>query len=161
MRGSRGIGLIEIVIAAGIFAVAIFSLLAFIQYSAAAVDNNLRRVQAAFLAEEGLEAARHLRDQTWANIANLDPNTTYYLVFTPGTPASWALTTVVQPAIFGTFTRQIAVPTVQRSGTDDVVSSGGVVDPDTRLVRVVVSWQDRGQTKSFPLETYLTNVFGG
>lgn len=161
MRGSRGIGLIEIVIAAGIFAVAIFSLLVFIQYSAAAIDNNLRRVQAAFLAEEGLEAARHLRDQAWTNIATLDPNTTYYFVFTPGTPASWALTTVAQPAISGTFTRQIVVPTVQRSGTDDIVALGGVVDPNTRLVRVVVSWQDRGQAKSFQLETYLTNVFSG
>lgn len=160
-RRAAGIGLVEIVIAAGIFAAAGFALMALVQYSTGVMDNNLRRIQAAFLAEEGIEAVRHLRDQTWPNIGNADPATPYYLVFTPGTPASWSLTSVAQPQISGTFTRQVQLPEVQRSGADDIVTSGGVVDPNTRLVRVTISWQDRGEAKSLQLETYLTNVFGG
>lgn len=160
-RRAAGIGLVEIVIAVGIFAAAGFALMALVQYSAAVMDNNLRRIQAAFLAEEGIEAVRHLRDQAWTNIGNSSPVTPYYLVFTPGAPASWALTPVAPPAISGTFTRQITLPEVQRSGTDDIVASGGVVDPNTLLVRVTVSWRDRSEAKSLQLETYLTNVFGG
>ncbi len=103
---------------------------------------------------------RYFRDHSWTNISSLSTSQDYYLVFTQGNPASWATSTIASAPIGGVYTRKVNVFDVYRSSsTDDIVSSGGVVDSNIRRIRVTISWQDQRGTRNFFVETYLANLF--
>lgn len=159
MKNKEGIGLIEIVISASIVGGALFALLVVAQNSLSLLEDNTQQAQAAYLAEEGLEVMRYLRDQSWNNIGALMNNQDYYLQFTEGAPASWAVTAVAQPAVFGAFTRTIRVFDANRSPTDDIVSAGGVADNKTKRVQVTITWGGPRGPKNFVLETYIAAIF--
>lgn len=154
---SSGFGIIEIVIAAAIIGTAIFSL-----FNVFVLANRLSgeagdKISANFLAEEGLEAVRYLRDDGWTkNIAGLSAGTNYYLSFDKNT-SRWSMGTVNPGTIDGTFTRVFTVENVSRDSSDNIVSSGGTNDPDTKKINVSITWSERGSTQTLTLSTYLTN----
>src|SRR3989338_3339471 len=78
----KGFGILEIVIAVSIISATIFSLSFVFIISSRLEEASLNKIRANFLAEEGLEATRFLRDQSWAtNLGGLSIGTTYYLSF--------------------------------------------------------------------------------
>lgn len=115
------------------------------------------QVQASFLLEEGIEAMRFVRDSGWDD--NIDPlaaETTYYLYFDG---SSWRVTTTPE-SVFQRFDRYVYLDEVYRDSNDDIVASGGALDPDTKEVNVVVSWLDAsGITHSVAAASYLTNQY--
>ncbi len=114
------------------------------------------KIQAAYLEEEGLEAMRLLRDNSWdANIASRPADSGFYLVFDSGV---WQITDANNP-IDNIFERKITLADVYRDGAQNIVSTAGTLDPNTKKVTVSVSWSDRGVTIVRSLSTYLTNVF--
>lgn len=114
------------------------------------------KVQATYLEEEGLEALRLLRDNGWsANIALEPSGVPFYLVFDSG---AWQSTST-NNKIDNIFTREIVLADVYRDGAQDIVSTGGDLDPNTRKATVTVSFSERGVTIVKSLSTYLTNVF--
>lgn len=54
------------------------------------------------------------------------------------------------------FSRSLTVTNMNRDAGGNLVASGGTPDANTKQVTVQLSWQERGQSKSFSLSTMLT-----
>lgn len=160
MVKNRGFGLMEIVVAASIVSVSLFALIGASQASFKAVDDSLMRRRAEFLAEEGIEAVKILRDNGWA--ASIDPltaGTTYYPSFNSSTN-TWSLITANPGAVDGIFTRTIIFSDVYRKNSDqDIVDISApdpkTLDPGTLLVTSLVSWGG----KQVEIKTYIADIF--
>ena len=154
-----GFGVVEILVAAAIISVAVFSL-----FNVFVLGNRLsgeasNKIRANFLAEEGLEALRYLRDDSWSqHLAGLASGTNYYLVFNSGT-SKWSVGTTNPGAIDSVFTRTITLTNVSRDSSDNIVSSGGTNDPNTKQFNTTVTWAERGGVKSLILSTYLGDSY--
>ena len=135
---SRGLTLVEVVIASAIILAAVVALLGVHSLYLKTALENAQTVKATYLAEGGLEEIRYLRDDSWsANILNLTSTATY----------------------FDNFQRTITLGAVYRDNNDDIISSGGTLDPNTKLVTAAVSWLKAGATTTKSISTYLTNIY--
>lgn len=153
---TKGIGLVEVVVGAGILSLAGVALLITYGLYVRVASFAPRPIQAAFLEDEGMEAMRTLRDKSWANISGLTASTTYYLSFNAST-TSWT-TTTTPSMIDKIFSRTIVLSTVNRDANNDISSSGSN-DPNTRKVTISVSWFKDNATTTKQLIGYLTNLF--
>ena len=153
----QGFGLIETVVGAAIIGVVLFSAAQIGQFVFRLVDESNFRLRAAFLAEEGIEVMRILRDTSWAtNVAPLALSTDYYMTWSGG---AWQVGTTPSPFVDGTFDRRLRVEAVSRDSTDAITTSGGTLDPNTKKVTIAVGWSNRGRWATTTLATYLTNLF--
>lgn len=153
---TKGIGLVEVVVGIGIFVAAVVAIIGGFRFFLSVGFANLDNVKAQFLLEEGFEAVRAMRDTSYdPNITDLIGAGTYYLEFTDST---WATTTTAT-LIDGRFTRTISLSEVHRDSNDDIVASGGTVDPNTVEVTVAVAWDRRGITATKSVTGYVTNLF--
>jgi len=151
-----GFALIEALVASAVIALVLAGVVAALLLTLRSALGNTASVQSAFLAQEGIEALRILRDNGWsANIASHPSGVNFYLVF-DGT--TWQATTTNR-SIDGTFERSAALADVYRNGNEDIVQSGGTLDPNTKKVTVSVSWREGGATTTRSLSAYLTNMF--
>ncbi len=147
----RGIALIEILIGTSILTIVLsfisYTLLLFLDTS----DLALEQTRALYLAEEGQEFLRYLRDEDWNTIADLTEGNTYYLSIATTTVSITSTPEVVD----GTFTRTVVVDELRRDGDGDFVESGGTVDNGGRVITVTVSWNGKDVT----LSSILTNLY--
>ncbi len=152
-----GIGLVEVVVGAGILSVAGVTL--FLTYGLYVQRASVapRPIQASFLLDEGMEVMRLTRDQNWNSILGLQVGTNYTPSFNASTSA-WSLTTTISP-VDNIFYRTIQVANVNRGATSDIVSSGGTLDTNTKKITVSVSWWNDGATTTKQLVGFLTNLF--
>ncbi len=151
----RGFMMVEVIIAASIIVVSVLALMTIAEKSVSIGGRLLHTTQSAFLLEEGAESVRILRDNAWSNISSLALGTTYYPTFSGGT---WTLATT--PNTVGIFTRTVVIGSVNRDNTTkDIVTSGGTLDPDIKLVTVTVSWSERGTVLTKTLSFYILNIF--
>lgn len=154
----RGFALIEIIVGSAI-AIGVFLALGSIgKYSLLLVNEANMRIRSSFLAAEGVEAVKIMRDTSWSkNIATLNPGTAYYLSFATSTNI-WATSTA--PALIdGVFTRTVTLQNVSRDASDRIIASGGINDPNTKKVTASVSYFVRGQSRQDSIATYMTNLF--
>jgi Tfp pilus assembly protein PilV len=152
----QGFAMVEAVVAISILAVILTALGSVSTKILSSSLDNTAKIQAAYLSEEGLEAARLLRDEGWStNIAPIASGSGFYLYFN-GT--SWTSTST-NILIDSTFERRITLTEVRRDNTQHIVASGGTVDPNIKKVTVSVSWNIRGATTTRSISTYLANVF--
>lgn len=152
----NGFTLVEVIVATSIILVFLSAMLGAYNLYLQMALTNTEKVKATFLLEEGIEAMKLIRDTSWTSgIANLGNNTPYSLAFS-GT--AWSATTT-HSYVDGVFERYVTLAAVERNASSEIVSSGGTVDADTRLITVTVSWNDRGATSTRSLSTYLTNIF--
>lgn len=157
-RGTPGFGLIEVIVASAIFLVLLLGAAVAGRIAVATVRESNIRLRAAFLAEEGIEAVRSIRDRGWTtHIQPAMNDTIYYLTFDA---SAWQLTTTSPLLVDGIFERRVLFSAVQRDGTDDIVASGGVVDQQSRAVSVQVIWQNPRGSASTSIDTYFTNLWG-
>ncbi len=151
-----GMSIIEILIGCSIIVIGIIALSStFTKYVTYALGNE-NNIQAAYLAEEGLEAMTFLREKSWTTyITPLVPGTTYYFSWDT-TNLFWNTTTV--PQYVGTkFLRKITIADVNRDGSDEIAVSG-TNDPDTQKVTVSVEYFQGHATSTRTLTTYITNL---
>lgn len=90
-----------------------------------------------FLAEEGYEMVRFLRDSDWTNLSNLSLNTNYYLEVATSTIDA----TTTPQVIDAEFLRLFRLVSVYRDGSDNVVASttpGATIDNDARQIEISV-----------------------
>lgn len=156
-NSNNGLSLVEVLIATSIILAFFLALITVYNSYLKLAKTNINSVKAIFLAEEGIEAIKILRDSSWSNeIVPLTSGTNYYLAFTGG---RWD-TTTSNIYIDANFERKLSFSNVNRDAvTDDIVTSGGILDPNTRLLTVTVSWNNRGATSTKVLSTYITNLF--
>ncbi len=154
-KENKGITVVEVIIGASIFLVVLLGLSSALNLIIQASLSNTGRVQGSFLAEEGIEAMRVLRDNGWtANIQPLLSNTDYFLSFDGTTFKA----TTTPAYIDNTFYRAVRVSGVYRDSSQNIASSG-TLDPKTKLVTVTVSWPFHNATTTESVSTYLTNIF--
>ena len=151
----RGFMIVEVLVAASIITASILAAMAVAQKSVYVSRQALHANQAAFLLEEGAETIRILRDNAWSNISNLSTATNYYPTFSGGT---WTLSTT--PNTVGIFTRTVTKANVHRDNTTkDIVETGGLGDPGTKLITITVSWPEGGAVVTKTLFFYVMDIF--
>lgn len=151
----NGFGMIEIVVGASIISLLSFGMATATQVSLRLSSENSNNNKAVFLIEEGVEAVKIIRDGSWSNISSLSTGTSYFLNFNGTT---W-LSTTTNAFIDGTFERKFQLDDVYRDADQDIVTSGGTLDPGTKKLTVSVSWNFRNSTTTKSVPTYITNMF--
>lgn len=154
-KNSQGFSLVEVLVMVFIATFAIFVVWrVYVLYIKISISNPAL-FQASFLAEEGIEVVKFMRDYGWShNIAVLSPGVSYTLTFDG---AMWGVTTT--PAyIDGFFDRRILFSDVYRDANGNI-SESGTADPGTKKVAVIVSWWKDTATSTREITTYVSNIF--
>lgn len=152
---NRGFGLVEVVVGVSIIASSIFFVMFVAQISQRVMGDGVSKLKAAFLAEEGIEAVKIMRDDGWqSNITPLQSGASYHLAFNG---SGWEATS--SPIyIDEIFERTFVAEDVRRDINDDI-SSSGANDPNTKKITATVSWLGRKGTTTESVSTYITNIF--
>ena len=150
----QGITLIEVLAALSIIAVMVvvigFSVTSFVDARSELLNNT----KAVYLAEEGYEILRALRNDDWSIIDALVIGDTNYFAVATTTIAVSGTPEVID----GEFYRSFKLSSVYRDGDDDITDSttpGAVVD--TEILEVTVSVF--GPTGTTSLTAILSNIF--
>src|SRR3989344_2387260 len=154
--GAKGFSLVEVVITASIFLVVILGLTGTFAFAVKGSLENVTKVQASFLEEEGLEVARLMRDAGWDENIAVHPSGEPFRILFDG--SAWQAT-FDNALVDGVFERKITFSDVYRDSGQNIVSSGGTLDSNTRKVTVEVSWPTASGTTTRALSTYITNIF--
>ena len=155
MRKSSGFSLVEVLVMVFIATFSIFAVWKiYVLYIKISLSNPAT-FQASFLAEEGIEAVKFMRDSGWStNISTLSADASYTLTFNGIT---WGVTTT--PAfIANQFDRRLSVSDVYRDISGNIAESG-TSDPNTKKVLVTVSWLKDAATTTRGITTYVSNIF--
>jgi len=148
----RGQMVIEVIVAVSIFAIIAASSIIAIVGSLNTSRLSEEESQATFIANEGLEGVKSIRNQGWSNLTTTSP---YGLSKTSGV---WAFlgTSDIDPS--NKFTRVIDIADVGRDGSGNILLSGGTVDPETKKITATVSWNfTPTRQNSVVMTMYLTN----
>ena len=159
---NKGSMMVEIIIATSIITVFVLVSLSVAQKAITVSRRAVHTAEASFLLEEGAESIKIFRDSntTWINFTNLFNTSSTYCM--PSTISSWTsvLSTSSPCTKIGIFTRVVNVANVNRDTiSSDIVSSGGVDDPGTKLITITVSWPESGSTINKVLRFYINNIF--
>ena len=146
--------MVEVLVAISIITVAILAATTLSQKAVQVARQALHSEQAALLLEEGAEAVRIARDNAWTNISSLTPGSNYFPVFSGGT---WTLSGTANTV--GIFTRTVSIEAAERDAVTGNITASGAADAGTKLVTVVVSWQEGGTLVSRRLQFYIFNIF--
>jgi len=153
LKNKKGSGLVEVIIVASIISVVSFVFIGSFITLSSFHERNTLHIKAHLLAEEGIEIVRLIKHGNWENIENLPVNQPYYLSFEPFT---WNSTSTPE-IIDGIFYRHFILRETQRDVLGTIVSSGGVVDSNTRLVESFVSWVWDEATTTASYKAYVTS----
>ncbi len=162
---NRGFTIIEVIIATSIISITVFALMITAQKSIEISNRSLKESQANILLEEGAEAVKSIRDNSWVTISNLTIGSNYYLYFDT-TNNVWTLNTSTNtpngfiPAypIDSTFSRIVVVSQVNRDTNDDIAATG-TLDNGTKKITVTVSWPVPNSIISKSLDFYISDIF--
>jgi prepilin-type N-terminal cleavage/methylation domain-containing protein len=158
LKLNKGFSLVEILIGSSIICVSLILIVNLETGISKMGFNSMKRVQAQMLAEEGVTSIRNIRNFSWQNISVLNNDVPYRLYWDQSINTWTATTSVI--LIDNSFDRTVTFSAVNRDVTTfDVVSSGGVVDNDTRKFVVDVSWQDDNGTSTRSISSYIYNIF--
>lgn len=158
----KGFGIIEILVATTVITISLVSLMNVIRVSTSVSSESFRKIKAEFLAEEGIEVVKILRDDSWAsNISTLTSGTTYYPVFNIAS-STWSLSTSSPGVIDNIYDREIIFSDVYRRDSDDDIidessSDAKTLDIGTKKITSRVSW---GDLKQLEFVTYIADIFG-
>ena len=133
--------------------------------------NTIEGARGAMLLEEGIEAVKTMRDNSWNSYiaaSALTASTTYFLSFATSTGWSATLTPTL---VDSKFSRTFSVYYICRDANYDIVdvsptttaptcSSPQTSDLNTRKVTVSVSWREGNATSTKVISTFITDLFG-
>ena len=145
-----GFGVIEIIVVVAMIITALFGFLQTEIVALRLLHTEQENLEASVLAEEGLEAVRSVRDESWTNnITPLANDTLYYPVIQNG---KWKLDASAHGNTNNKYVRTITFKKVYRDSNDDIASSG-TEDTKTRKIISKITWG----TKTVQLSTYITD----
>lgn len=157
ISNQSGFSLVEVLIASMLISLTTLALMSAATKGIELSNKAIRQVQASLLMEEGIEAVKSIRDNSWENISGINLNTPYYLSFDTSSN-TWSLmdTPSINPEtpVDGIFTRTIVFKEVKRNDDDDI-SGTGTLDDRTKEVQVNVVWNSNSKSMNF----YLSDIF--
>ncbi len=149
MKKFKAFTLVEVVIAITVISVTMVAVYGLIISVMNANQRNLHNLQASYLAAEGLEVFRFMRDSNWLGNYSWDRgfddvSLTYYLEVSEASPF-WALSTDIShiAVVDSIYSREFAIA---ETGTEKTIQ-----------VTCTVSWDERGIPKSYALSTFLSD----
>ena len=146
---TSGFSLLELALAVGLFMIFAVGLASVAIGGHLTGLDNSTEVKANMLLVESYEALKSIKTNSWSKMTN----GTHGLAIGGG---HWEFSGNSDES--SGFTRVITISDVRRSPTGDIVSSGGEVDPDSRLVSLNISWRTAtDQIRSYDFESYMTN----
>ncbi len=157
-KNTTGTSIIEILMVVFIISLSLASLIGVSSFSLASSSLSKKTIQAVTLAEGAIEATRNFRDgTTWDTdgLGGVSLGVSYRLQKTTSNPPKWQLAQG-EESVPG-FSRKVVFSAVSRDNNDNIVSGGGVNDPNSKKVTATVSWQERGRHHQVSLISYLTN----
>lgn len=166
-KKNRGFTLIEVIVATSIITVSMLALLQTSERGLTLSNSALRKSQASFLLQEGVEAVKSIRDNSWVDIESLDLDTPYYLFYNT-TTKNWILDNTTTTNLLGhiptypideIFTRTVTISSVMRDEVYDIVETGGTIDISARKILVNTTWYSQGNTNSKDLIFYIFDIF--
>ncbi len=151
----KGITIIEVIIATSIVTLSMISISVVYGNFVSLSIKNTDKIQAAFLLDEGVEALKMIRNNSWSQIASSTPNTDYYLVWYNNI---WQSTTT-QIVVDNKFIRKYRVRNAYRDGNLNVYesSSYGSNDDNNKIVDLSVNWNN-GATTTKSISFYIFNL---
>jgi hypothetical protein len=152
----KGISIVEVIIASAIISVSMISITNvygnFLTLSLA----NTEKVQSVLLLDEGVEAIKTMRNYSWSSVASSTVGTTYYLTWQN---SRWQSTTTPN-TIDNKFIRTFTLSNVYRDpSTLNIVNIGGVLNNDSKIINLDVSWNYKGATSSKQISFYIFNLY--
>lgn len=154
LKKSRGLTIIELLVVIAVISVALAGLAGLGSFILKLNHHLKQNTIATFLAQEGLEASRAIKEENWTALSALTPDSPYHPVKT-GSPQKWAFATGAET--IDIFSRQISISQVYRDTNDDIATSGGTLDSETKKITALISWNEQGQNYQIALESYLAN----
>jgi len=136
-KNVAGITLVEVLVGVSILTIVGIFIGVSVSHFALARNNILHDTKKMYLAEEGYEIVRILRDGNWSNISSLGAGNIYYL----GVATTTLAITSVPEIIDERYLRLFFVEPVYRNSTGGIVSvgdAGAVLDNNSRQVSVQV-----------------------
>ncbi len=150
---TKGVSLIEVLISISIVSILLVAIGQSINTYAGARATLLNNTKATYLAEEGVEIIRAVRDNSWNTINALPANTLRYLSVSTTT-----FSVVTTPEVIdSSFRRAFIVRPVYRNSADDIVASttsGATVDGGSRQIDMYVG----GPSGTTTMQVILTNI---
>ncbi len=145
----QGFSLVELIVAIGIFSVLASGVTYVVTNSYSNFYGVGDKQKIAEFAQEGLEAARKIKDDSWSYfIANVGSNKGV----SKNASGVWEFSG--SSNISGDLTRVILLSNVSRDSQSNIIESGGTDDPLTKKVTVTVSGTG---ISDYVISTYLTN----
>ncbi len=149
MSIKHGFGIIEILVALGLFGVVGLTGLSMILHSFTVSRLGEEQTIASNISLDGLEIVKLLRNQNWSNLVS----GTYGLKNLSGV---WSFSST--PESWNRYTRTITIEDAHRDGSGNLVNSGGTVDSNTKKVTATTTWDTTPlRNNSIVLVSYLTN----
>ena len=151
-----GLSVVEIIVAAAVIVTIVTAAAASWQVYLRTSNTSVQQSQAAIIVEETSEVLRLFRDQSWTSfISPLSLNTLYQLNFN-GT--GYTITTN-QILVQNKFVRTFSLSAVSRDSSDNIITSGGTNDPNSRKVSISVFLPGATSTPIMQTEMLLQNVY--
>ncbi len=151
----KGIGLVEVLVAVFVFTIILSSLILISNLYLSGATDSLRNTQAAYLAEEGIESIKTIRDNSWNDILSIPTDTTKYLSFSIAS-SSWQISDTEEK--IGVFSRSFVIDSVNRDSVSGDISDSGTDDTNTKKIIVSISWGGKNGLLTKDLVTYITNI---
>lgn len=152
---AAGISLVEVLVGVSVAALVAVFLVAGIQQYVQLRSVMLSEVQRVYVAEEGYELVRFLRDESWTNITALSSDTWYGLELLPND----IQTTTTPEVVGGEYERTFTVAPLYRhtdgSVADPANPGSATADSNGRMVTVRVA----GPQGTTTVESIITNIF--
>lgn len=160
-KNNTGFGLIEILLVVSVGMATFLGIEQYLNLSLRAAVQDMRQTEALYRAKSGLEQARIVRDEDWALISGMTIGNQYSFVpsgtIPPVGTTPQKLIAQSGTKIEGNYTVWVTTSQVQRDTNDDIVSVGGVIDPNTLKIDSSVSWLENGISKQVTISEYLVN----
>lgn len=150
-KHNKGQALIELLLVIGLMAILIPALAASFLLTSDNKPQENNYLKASALLQEAEEALRIIKSNSWSAI---ETNGTFHPTVTGTT---WGL--AASEETIDNFTRLIEIEDVSRDNNGTIVTSGGIVDPSTKLVTTTVTWTTPKAT-TISNAMYLTRYYG-
>jgi len=155
IKHEKGSSLIEMIVGLSLLVFLVLSFVISFNYFIRTSFLGTKTTQSYFLAEEGIEALKSMRNNSWNIFINpLLPGQNYYLYFNG---SNWESTTSPS-TVDGIFTRKFTVENIYRDVNGDI-SISGTLDSGSKKINVSVSYMVKDTVLTKNLSTIITNIF--
>jgi type II secretory pathway pseudopilin PulG len=149
----KGYGLVELVLAIGIFAAIASTLVLIVVDSTRTLDNTRARSRASYLTQEINSAIIMMKSKSWFSVIVHTNDGPKYIEYVDGDYQIQS-----GQGVKSGFTYSFEILPANRDEHGYLVDTGGTVDPHTRLVQIDIQWTDfLGRSNSISPKIYIND----